>query len=65
MSDKERAMTNWVYRCRGCGITFAIEVAEGEEPPLTAACPQCGNTEAEKQFELPQNSGCGCGGGCC
>ena len=48
MSDKERAMTNWVYRCRGCGITFAIEVAEGE-----------------KQFELPQNSGCGCGGGCC
>jgi putative FmdB family regulatory protein len=65
-SDKETAMTTWVYKCSQCGITFAIEVAEGAQPPLTATCPQCGSTEATKQFELSQPSGgCSCGGGCC
>jgi len=66
-SEKEPAMKTWIYKCAACDITFAIEVAEGQDAPLTALCPQCGSTEAERLFELTQPSGgCGCGsGGCC
>lgn len=59
-------MATWVYRCEGCGITFAVEVEDGAQAPETAACAQCGDTSAKKQFELPKPAGgCGCGGGCC
>ena len=64
-SEKETAMTTWVYKCKECGIAFAVEAPEGEIASPTTTCTQCGNTGAEKQFELSQPSGgCGCGG-CC
>lgn len=60
-------MAAWVYKCEECGITFVAEVEDGADPAETATCPECGSTEAAKQFELPkQSGGCGCGsGGCC
>lgn len=59
-------MATWVYLCKECDITFAVEVEDGVQAPETAACTQCGGTAVEKQFELPKPSGgCGCGGNCC
>lgn len=58
-------MTTWVYRCTGCGMTFAVDVDAGTEPPETAPCPNCDGGEAQKAFMLPEmKGGCGCGSEC-
>ena len=59
-------MATWVYRCEKCDISFAVEVEDGAQAPDTAVCRQCGDAEANKQFELSQpTGGCSCGGSCC
>lgn len=59
-------MATWVYKCTECDTTFAREVENGAAVPEEATCPQCGDKQAKKRFELPTSSGgCGCGGGSC